>query len=182
MADPVSLADMKLHLRIESAVEDDDDLITSLITAATKWCEDYQGRKYVTQTVVEKFDAFPEVFRPLYVPLIAVTSIGYTDEDGNGQTVESSVYDVDTTSERGRIALAYSQSWPSIRDVVNAVTLTYTAGYGDASAVPDTIKTAIKLLVAHWYENREAVVIGAAPASLPIGIDALLWQGRVNVL
>jgi len=179
---PVSLTEGKLHLRVESSVTADDDLITGLLNAATKWAEDFQGRKYITQTVVEKFDAFPEEFRVKYPPLISVTSIGYTDVDGNSQTVSSSVYDVDTTSERGRIALAYSQSWPSTRAVIDAVTLTYVAGYGAASSVPDTIKTAIKLLIGHWYENRESTVIGFTPAEVPMGAKELLWPLRVNVI
>jgi len=44
--------------------------------------------------------------------------------------------------------------------------------------VPATIKTCILLMVANWYENREA----ATPLDLkkvPSGLEMLLWQERV---
>lgn len=37
---------------------------------------------------------------------------------------------------------------------------------------------AILLLVGHYYNNREATVLGAAPVALPFGVEALLWPRR----
>jgi uncharacterized phiE125 gp8 family phage protein len=57
------------------------------------------------------------------------------------------------------------------------VTVTYSAGYGDADAVPAAIKEAIKLLAANWYENREAAIVGASgvvPMELPLGVRDLI--------
>lgn len=47
--------------------------------------------------------------------------------------------------------------------------------------VPESIKAASKLLVGHWYENREQVAItqGAVEINLPIGVDSLLWPSRI---
>jgi uncharacterized phiE125 gp8 family phage protein len=180
---PVSLAEMKLHLRIETSVTADDDLITSLITAATRWAEDFQGRKFVTQTVVEKYDRFPGTAGTIYLPyppLISITSIVYVDTAGDNQTIDSALYTVDATNEPGRVVPAYSKIWPTTRGHINDVTITYSAGYGNASAVPDTVKAAIKLMVGHWYENREEVIVGGIPATIPFGARELLWPQRFS--
>jgi uncharacterized phiE125 gp8 family phage protein len=102
----------------------------------------------------------------------------YTDVSGNSTTFSSSDYVVDTYSMPGFIEPAYTKVWPVTRSVSNAVTITYVCGYGAASAVPDAVKSAMKLLIGHWYENREA--IGQASAALEMSVDALLtsvWHG-----
>ncbi|NIP96559.1 MAG: phage gp6-like head-tail connector protein, partial [Akkermansiaceae bacterium] len=49
--------------------------------------------------------------------------------------------------------------------------------------VPETTRQAIRLLVGHWYENREAIsTSGAVPKEVPLGVQALLWLERVNVV
>ncbi|AJO76492.1 head-tail connector protein [Pseudomonas sp. MRSN 12121] len=42
---------------------------------------------------------------------------------------------------------------------------------------PD-VEQAILLLVGHWYANREAVVIGAAPSAVPLAVERLLWYRK----
>ncbi len=184
---PVSLADMKLHLRIESGITADETLITTLISAATTYCQEFQHRSYVTQTRILCFDEFPRWFSVPYPPLISVTSIVYIDTNGDEQTLAVDQYRVDAGNQPGRITEAYNVTWPSTRDVTNAVTLTYSAGYGAAAAVPDTIKAAIKLLVTHWYENRAAAMAGPAQRIeivpiLPLAVETLLWLDRIDIL
>lgn len=176
---PVSLADMKLHLRIESDVTDDDTLISTLLGAATEYCEDFQRRSFITQTRTEYYDAFPCGFLVPYPPLISVTSITYVDTAGDTQTLASDQYRVDTGNEPGRITPAYNVTWPSTRAVTNAVILTFSAGYGDASSTPKRVKAAIKMIVANWYENREATISGVSITEVPLAVESLLWQGRV---
>jgi len=45
--------------------------------------------------------------------------------------------------------------------------------------VPEKVKSAIKLLVGHWYKNREAVVTGTVPRPLEMAVQSLLSQNRV---
>jgi len=178
---PVSLADMKLHLKSETDETDDDTLISTLISAATTYCQEFQHRAFITQTRILYYDEFPLMFHVPYPPLISVTSIKYIDTSGDEQTLDSGQYRVDIGNEPGRITEAYNCTWPATRDVTNAVTLTYSAGYGAAADVPDTVKAAIKLLVAHWYEHREAVSdITVMP--LPLAVNNLLYAERTDIL
>jgi len=173
---PLTTDAVKLHLRVDHT--DDDDLIDQLILAATAWAENFQNRTFVNRSRTMVLDKWQTVIRPPYPPLVSVDSIVYVDPDGNDQTLSSSVYRVDTTNEPGRITLEYNQSWPSIRGVTNAVTITYTAGYGAAADVPDDVKAAIKLLVGHWYEHRENVS-EINLTEVPNAAKSLLWANRV---
>lgn len=154
--EPVSLADVKLHLRVDG--NEENVLIASLIAAAREFCESYTGLQFVTATWAYTLDAFPsqDIIRLPRPPLSSVTTVAYTDAAGDAQTMSSSDYDVDTTSIEGRLALAYGASWPSTRDEIDAVTITYVAGYGNAQAVPDAAKSAIYMVVADLYEHRES--------------------------
>jgi uncharacterized phiE125 gp8 family phage protein len=173
----VTIVEAKEQLRI---LHDGEDLyIGTLIDAATSWAEKYQGRKYLTQTCVDYLDAWPAVIRPRWLPLFAVTSIQYIDDGGTLQTWDADEYDVDSDTEPGRIIPAYGESFPSIRGDVNGIIVTYTAGYGtDAEDVPGEIRTAILMIVAHWYANREAVS-DLSMAEVPMGAHALLGLERM---
>ena len=177
--EPVTRAEAKLHARIDTTA--DDSLIDELITAARKYWEERLHRKFLTQTVTEKFDAFPSQFRPQYSPLIGVTSIHYNDTGGTDQTLASSVYTVDTATEPGRISLDTGQNWPAAETTDNAVTLTYTAGYGAAADVPGQYKVLIKMLVTYWYDNRAGLTEQDLKAP-KFAMESLFWGGRtINV-
>lgn len=180
--EPITTTEAKLHLRVDGSTE--DALIGSLITAARAYCENYQRRAYVTQTWTMTLDGFPMDGRkwidiPL-PPLQSVTSITYLDSAGSEQTWASSNYTVGTKTLPGRVALAPNASWPTTQaGRIEAVTITFVAGYGGASAVPDRIKQAIYLLIGHWYANRESVVVGTISSALAQSVDALLGQDKV---
>jgi uncharacterized phiE125 gp8 family phage protein len=176
--EPVTLTEMKLHLRVDHETE--DDLITSLIKSARQLLEEQTGRAFITQTWQQTLEEWPDgyVIRVPRSPLIAVTDIKYYDTDGELQTLSADLYDVNTNAEPARITKAYGESWPSLYGVEEAITVTYTAGYGDAEDVPDGIKTAIKFLAAHWYRVREAVQdIQNYP--VPFAVESLVGQFKV---
>ncbi|NBQ69143.1 MAG: hypothetical protein EBU46_10035 [Nitrosomonadaceae bacterium] len=152
--EPVTLAEMKLHSRIDGL--EDDDLVNGLITAARMHLEQAANMKLITQTLTLSIDDFP-ASGILYLdgPVQSVTSIEYYDLDGNLQTWDSELYQVDTTANPARIMPAYDETWPDYLDDYNSIVVTYVAGYGDATAVPAILKQAIKMLVGHWYANRE---------------------------
>lgn len=180
--EPITLTEAKTHLRVDFST--DDTYITSLIVAARIQAEDLLCRALITQTWDHYLTDFPrgDSIRIPKGRLQSVTSLKYTDAEGTESTVDSATYHVVTWEDPGRIALAYSQTWPSVTlRSVGGVCVRFVCGYGAAAAVPKTIKQAMLLTIGHWYENREEVVVGQGLTTiqLPIAAEALLWPYRI---
>jgi uncharacterized phiE125 gp8 family phage protein len=184
-AEPVTLNDVKDYLRIDADSEDFDSILTGLIIAAREYCETFQNRVYITQTWEQSFDSFPDL--PLKfpkAPLQSVESIKFIDENNVESTWGATNYIVDSDSEPGRLALSANGSWPSVNlRPINAVKIRFIAGYGEAEAVPEKMKLAMKMLIAHWFENPEAVIVGGVGSSMSkemeFAVCALLWGDRL---
>lgn len=181
VTEPVSVAEAKEQLHIDH--DDEDAYVDALIVAARSYCEMVTQRSFVTRTYTAYMDCWPAAkFTLPFPPLASVTSIKYYDDAGSpAATVSSSDYIVDAHSEPGRVALKSSAAWPTVNlREMNGVEVIYTAGYGNAGAVPDLYKAAIKLLIGHLYENREAVTTaqGISVVTTPLGLEALLLADR----
>ena len=171
--EPLTLQEAKAHLRVTAS--DDDSLILALITAVRQSLEGRFGelqRALITQTWDWFLDCFPaSSARPLDVPmppLQSVTSITYTDTDGASQTWSAAKYTVDARSLIGRVMPAYNETYPETRDVMNAVTVRFVAGFGATAAdVPAPIRHAMLLQIAHLYDNRDTHMIGGSVEQLP---------------
>ena len=74
-------------------------------------------------------------------------------------------------------ARAVTVPWAS-KAQPNAVRCRFVAGY---STAPEPIKQAIKILISHWFEAREPVVIGATVNSVPMSVNALAYPYQVSV-
>jgi uncharacterized phiE125 gp8 family phage protein len=172
------LDEYKDHCRLETA--DDDAYLFALHYAAVEWAESFTNRAFLTQTWDLKLDAFPAVIRPPRAPLQSVTSIGYTDANGDAQTMDAADYQVDATTEPGRIVPAYNTTWPTVRSVLHTITVRYVAGYGDTRKdVPEVLRIGLRLLVAHWYEHREPVVQGGGMVDVPLSFRSIFIPWRV---
>lgn len=161
----VSLAEAKAHLRITSSAE--DALITALIHAATGWCENHTGRGILEQTWKLTARSYPcdQVLRIPRPPLQSVTTFEIVDGAGDVvELVEDTDFRLITESgnDYGLVVPVHGVAWPSPRSQVDAVRLTFVAGYADADAVPGPIKSAVKLITADLYEHREQ----SAPTNL----------------
>jgi len=179
--EPVDLAEAKAHLRVSTT--DDDVYIQQLIVAARRWAEHFTQRSLVTQTWDWYMDnGFPgEIFKVPQAPLQSVTYIKYIDVNGTEQTLSTSIYTVDNKSEPGRIYESYNQDWPDVLDTFNNVNIRFIAGYGTPEDVPEDFAHAIKIMIAHMYEHREPVIVGATISNVPESAEALLWPYRVYV-
>jgi uncharacterized phiE125 gp8 family phage protein len=178
--EPVTLSEAKTHARVDGS--DEDSLITALIIAARQWVEQHIDTAIIDQTITAKRNGFPNSWR-LYLPrtaLRSVTSVDYLDSDRASQTLSTDVYAEDTFAKPGSIYLKQDESWPTdVADEPNSVTVVYQAGIAaNASEVPQPIKQAILLLVAHWYENRTAVVVGTVSSEVQFAVNALLMPYR----
>jgi len=157
----LTTSEAKNYLKLDTSA--DDTLIDDLVLAATNFCEEYLGQKFITQTVSEVYDKVPkakitDLFPTLYLtahPVQSVTSIVYTDTSEVEQTWSSSLYKVDLHRKAARITPAYGEVFPDILAEINSLTVTYVVGYGDASSdVPASIRQAIRLVLSDMYHNR----------------------------
>jgi uncharacterized phiE125 gp8 family phage protein len=176
--EPLSLGEIKLHLRLTN--NDHNILMERYMKAAREMTEAHCNRAFVQRTLEQQMDEFKDEILLGYPPLNSVTSVKYIDTDGVEQTLSTTIYDTDTNHEPGRITLAYNQSWPSIRDQVNAVKIRFVAGYDSggspddlAANIPNEAIVAMLLLIGHWFKNAEATT-DLKLMSLPLGYDALL--------
>lgn len=178
----VANGDYSVNVILNQGYTSEDTYLTSLITAARQYCEDFQGRAYITQTFELALPYFP---REIEIPkgnLQAVDSITY--KNSAGVTTTLTVNTDYVTSIRGivgRVVPAYSKTWPSfIPFPLDPVIITFTAGYGTAADVPEKVIQAMKLLIAHWFINRaplsQTMIV---QKELSFTLSALLWQDRL---
>ena len=181
--EPVTLEEIKDHIRISTTVSaTEDTLLLSFIEVARGYCEKYQGRAYLDQTWDLVFDDWPNgniIDIPL-PPLQTVSYVYYYGTGGTANTMTASTYIVDSNSEPGRVSLGYGEVWPSetLRPI-NGVKVRFICGEGSvASAVSSGVKEAIKLIVGDLYEHREDTDIKAL-LEVPYGVKALLNFERI---
>jgi uncharacterized phiE125 gp8 family phage protein len=172
--EPIGLEEAKDFLRVDTTA--DDALIDAQIIAARRHCEDFTGRALMPQTWDWTLDVWPcdGVLRVPLAPFSSVASISYIDGGGASQAWAAENYQVAADPDAGRIALAYGKTFPTLRGGdLAAVTVRFVAGYASAGAIPQSLKQAILLLVAHWYHERRPVGV-AQLAEMPFQVSALL--------
>lgn len=176
----ISTSEMKDHSRVDLSA--DDDLIDTYIQAARYQAEEMTRRSFLETTWELVLDDWPidDVLPIPRPPLRSIDSIDYTDEDGGSNTFSSSDYLVITNSLPGRVVLDNTTDWPTDDlEPYGGITVTFKAGYGADSTdgrsdVPDPIRQAVRMMVAHFYENRESVVIGTTGFDVPQAVKYLL--------
>ena len=177
-AEPVSLAEAKAHLRIDA--NDEDALIGSLIAAARMFIERTLGLALITQTWSYFLDFWPRsscVTLPLS-PVQAVGAVTLHRGAGGSTAFDAGDYAVDVLSQQARL-VSKGAAPPVVTHALNAFEIAFTAGYGnEASDVPAPIRQALLLLVAHWFERREPVVLGVGASEVPTTIAGLLLPYR----
>ena len=149
--EPVTLAEAKLHLRVDDTAE--DALIQGLISAARETCEDRTETTVPVTGWKLTLDAFPDAIKLMRPPIASVEFVKYIDTAGVQQTLSPLDYVVDTASSPGYIVPAFGKAWPETRDQINAVEVEYTAG---AATPPAAVKAWILLAVGDMYAHREA--------------------------
>ncbi|NVO15475.1 MAG: phage head-tail connector protein [Rhodoplanes sp.] len=174
-AEPLTLAEAKLYLRVDH--DDDDALIGSLVAGARKLVETATRRALLTQTWRLVRDAWPAGGRikVLPAPLCAVAAARVYDADGMPHAIDPSVFTLDIAAAPGVIAFALpAVPAPGLR--VAGIALDAVVGYGaDAVAVPAPLVQAVRLWLAHFYEHR-----GVEPETgPPAAVAALVAPYRV---
>jgi len=200
-AEPVDLSLAKQQCVIDAGFTADDDLLSTYITAARQYVEKLMQRAIYNRTMVLNLDFFPfqrygdtlsandrhclygRYWHQLAIKLpkpsaVSVQSITYVDLNGVTQTLSSTLYYTDVTSEPARIVPVPGTYWPYTQSYLpGSVQVSYTAGtYGDGVEVdlcPATIIQAMLLLISHFYSNRDATAV-SVPKAIEFGVTALL--------
>ena len=177
--EPVALADAKALMRVDTT--DEDALIQSLIITSRLHIEAALGLALITQSWSAFLDRWPRSGRitlPLR-PVVAIGSVRIWDAAGGAATLDASDYLLDGQGMPPRLVMLDSRNAVAPGRTVNGIEIAFTAGFGAAATdVPAPIRHALLLLVAHWYEHREPVEIGAAVNAIPAMVSELLHPYR----
>ena len=177
--EPVTTDEVDNFLRGNGVLEEVDAvLLQSMIFSAREYVEETTRQALITQKWEMFMDAFPRTkgglgwwdgvregaitqdqkgsFELPIGPLQSVDSIS-TFNMANEETVfDSANYFLNTTKDPGEVILNSTAIWPTFTRHRNGIRVVYNAGFGDkATDVPSPLRLAIKMLITHWYENRE---------------------------
>lgn len=186
VAEPVTLARAKAHLRIDH--DDEDENIAAAIKAARMYAETHTSRYFLDQTIRVKLSAWPsdsviwlEMFGANDVT--AVDSVAYLDADGVSQTISAANYQSELSTNPPCIAPETDYAWPSVEaGRLYPITITLSVGAASPAALDPRIGQAILLTLGYWDSDRGDASLAANGASLglPEGAKRLLdsiWTG-----
>jgi len=179
-AEPLSLGEAKAFLRVEHG--DEDDVIAALVTAARMHVEAQTRRALITQVWRLVRDAWPADggLTVVPAPVQAVVAARVVDAAGAAHAIDVQSFVVDAASAR---LVVPPWSLPPPGRAIAGIEIDVRVGHGDAPAdVPEPLRHAVRLLVAHWYDNRGLVAIGQSVALMPGTVAALLSQYRMRFI
>lgn len=151
--EPVSLAEAKLWLRVDTST--DDELIAMLLSAARLGVEAMTRTLLITQSwrlIADRWPSPEPISLPL-CPLRNLQAIRVYDPSGAAQTIAAETYTLHVTPQSARLRFTTPPPQPG-REVAG-IEMDVMAGFGDTPGdVPQPLRQAMLLLVARWYENR----------------------------
>ncbi|MGV3550168.1 head-tail connector protein [Rhizobium sp.] len=172
LAEPLALGNVKAHLRIDGAGE--DDLLGGLIRVARAHLERATGLALVSQGWRLYLDRWPRggVVEIARGPVMSIDAVRAFDQDGEERELALTGHVLDGPARPARLWL---RDRPVAGQAINGVEVDFTAGFGETGAeVPDGLRRAMLVHAAHMYEFRGAVPVELQPASVPEGYDRLV--------
>jgi uncharacterized phiE125 gp8 family phage protein len=177
--EPVSLAEVKEHLRVDDPEE--EPLIVALITTARLTIEHLAGLALISQRWAVLLDSWPEapaIELPV-APVASIDALRVYDEEGSASLVAPEQYFADLASRPARLMRSDTSAWPAPGRVANGIEIELTAGFGALpNDVPETLRWAVLMLVGHWFENRAAVGADSQLRHMPLAVHAVLAPYR----
>lgn len=169
--EPVGLAAAKAHLRVDGG--DEDAVITGLVAAARAHVEAVTRRALAVQGWRCVLGAIPrdERVRLRPGPVGSVTAVAVFDADGVEVAVLEGGWRLDP-AEPDVVVLSRLPAAP------NGIEIDFDTGFATAEAVPAPLKQAILMLVAYWFDNREAAALGAVAGPAALAFEALVAPFR----
>lgn len=204
--EPLSMTQAYNQLRLDPEgsplAHPDDVAVVDAIAGAREHVEGLLNRTLVQRTLRLSQGGFPgqwsgpdaQVSRPLRLlrpPVVRVLSVQYFDSTNTLQAVDPADYYV-TDEQVPQLRFVTGFAAPSVYDRPDAVRVEYLAGYTPDGSPPETqadytanlpadVVSALKLVLADLYENRQGQTVGAAVQVNP-AVKALLARHVVHVL
>lgn len=172
MVEPLTLAEIRAHLRLDG--EEEDDLLLALATVAREHLERETGLVLAARDFRLCLDDWPEdgILTIARGPVQAVKAVTVYDGEGEPQVVDLGGHLLDGQSRPARLWL---RETPAPGRVMNGIEVEFSAGFGESGTdVPKTLKRAMLLHVAAMYACRGVVAADAQPAVVPPGYDRLI--------
>ena len=180
--DPISLNECKAQMRVEFS--EDDVIIKRLIAVAIAYVDvrGVLGKAMITQKWAQWLPSNPaQQVHLRLTPVQSVTAVKYYDINGVLQADTLSNYKVVGLSDHSVIQPKSGFTWPTTEQRDDAIKIEYEIGYGNAATdVPQNVRHALMMLVAHYYEHRENELVGTISKTLPYGFDDLLNLDRAS--
>jgi uncharacterized phiE125 gp8 family phage protein len=177
-AEPITLAEVKAHLRLDDG--DEDAFLASLIATAREHLERETGLCLIAQTWRLCLDGWPRdgVIRIARSPVQAIQEVTVYDHAGAPADVPLGDHLLDGA---GRPARLWLRNPPLPGQVMNGIEIAFLAGFGEAGVdVPDGLKRAMLLHVAHMFAFRGVVAPDQQPAGIPEGYERLIGAHRLR--
>ena len=169
-------ATSKTNIRDYLRVDQDTELgiLHILRKAAREFCENYTGRKLLSQTLTLSIDATNDIYDPLWegtrigpylnfnkdyialptAPVRSVSSVKTYDDDDSATTMAATRYYVDTAREPARVVLRTGETWPHALRVANAIEIEFLAGYATPADIPHALKVGMLQHISYLYDQR----------------------------
>tara|TARA_R110000868_G_scaffold260927_1_gene519043 strand:+ start:3457 stop:4041 length:585 start_codon:yes stop_codon:yes gene_type:complete len=157
--EPITLSEAKKQCELSPTDTAHDDHLVLLIQAAREQWERDTDSVCLTQTWSVTAECFGDEFYLPKRPIQSITHLKYYDSGNTLTTLGTDVYSLNP-AERS-VELKYLQYWPDSVYRWDAITITYVCGYTTAALVPAIYKMAMRLLVGHYFENRDMLMSDA---------------------
>lgn len=174
--EPLSLAEAKTWLRVDTTAE--DDVIGALIASARLVVESLTRRLLIAQTWRVLLDRGPaDGFLLPVSPVRSILAVRVFPASGPAQTLPPDTYALEQDLGTGR--LRFNGFCPEPGRVRDGVEIDVIAGFADTAAgVPVPLRQAMRLLIARWYDNRGDVEADADMSRTPSDVAALIAPYR----
>lgn len=156
--EPLTLAEVKAHLRLAEDSVDHDQYVLDAIKRARDEFEQKSNIVLASGTYTMAINDWPAgSFIELPVrPVSSITSVTYTLESGSTATWSSSLYALNNYDSMPKLVIKYNESWPSNRGYYGDIVITFVAGYASRAAIPQGIKHALLVDIDRRFEKRGA--------------------------
>lgn len=197
MTEPVSLDQLRTHLRLDDGDTSQDAYLSGLILAARRACELQIDRSIVGRQEILELDRFPSLLPsnsavpglaafPLVVRNVdaltiqlpggtvqSVEAVSYRDPSGNIVSLDPASYREDIDRRPARLIPV--ERWPATTNSPAEIKIFYTVSPLDQDDLAVATQ-AMLLLIEGWYSHRGAIAVDTRgiPTEVPLAVTWLL--------